>query len=280
MPASGRGLHRLLFLRHAPGQLFDIVYFGATGSGRRRDLGVGRRGRFARDDRLDLDQAAAAVDQAELVGGGIGEVDDPVGMEWAAVGDAYHYRLAALDAGDAHVGGQGQRGMRGGHREHVVGLADRGLLAVELLAVPTGDAACLVRLDGRIRDVFLAEHNIGFGRRFVQRFPFRFGIRDIVEAIRDVVGGAVILVEAAAALEDGRRLLGWGRGFGRRAFRAIGAGLAYRRWPAAGGQQQGQGQGGAGVSFLDQHAMGVDRHQDADTQEQRDQRRAAIAHKR
>jgi hypothetical protein len=109
-----------------------------------------------------------------------------------------------------------------GHREHVVGFADRGLLAVELLAVPAGDAACLVGLDGGVRDVFLAEHDVGLGRRLVQRLPLGFGIGNVVEAVRDVVGRAIVLVEAAATLEDGRRLAGRGRGFRSRCLAGLG----------------------------------------------------------
>jgi hypothetical protein len=69
---------------------------------------------------------------------------------------------------------------------------------VKLFAIPAGDAACLVRLEGGVRDIFLAEHNVRPGCRFVQRLPFRLGIRNIVEAIRNIVGRAVILVETAA----------------------------------------------------------------------------------
>ena len=99
-----------------------------------------------RQDALDLDQGAAVADVAELPGGGVGQVDDALGMEGAAVVDAHHHRLAVGEVGDAHVAGNRQRRMRRGHGVHVVGLADGGLLAVELAAVPAGDAALLVRL--------------------------------------------------------------------------------------------------------------------------------------
>jgi hypothetical protein len=67
------------------------------GAGRWRDLGVGSARGIARNDRLDLDLAATAVDQPKLVGGGVGEVDDTVGVKRAAIGDADDDRFAGLD---------------------------------------------------------------------------------------------------------------------------------------------------------------------------------------
>ena len=104
----------------------------------------------------------------------------------------------------------GQRRVGGGHGKHVVRLADRGFLTVKFFAIPAGDAACLVRLEGGVRDIFLAEHNVRFGCRFVQRLPFRLGIRNIVEAIRNIVGRAIILVETTAPLQDSGRFSGGG----------------------------------------------------------------------
>ena len=69
-------------------------------------------------------RAAAAIDQTQLVGSGIGEVDDTVGMKRPTVGDAHNDGLAGLDVGNADIRWQGQRGVGGGHGEHVVRFAN------------------------------------------------------------------------------------------------------------------------------------------------------------
>ena len=77
----GGSLYRSFLERHATGQLLQIVLLGRSLARRRSGLGVGGAGCLARDDGLDLDLATAAIDQSQLVGGGVGEVDDTVGME-------------------------------------------------------------------------------------------------------------------------------------------------------------------------------------------------------
>ena len=77
-------------------------------------------------------------------------------QERPAIVDAHDHALAGRDVGHARIRRQRQRRMRGGHRVHVVGLADRRLLAVELAAVPRRDAALLVRPQRGRRHVVLA----------------------------------------------------------------------------------------------------------------------------
>ena len=60
-------------------------------------------------------------------------------QERPTVVDAHDHALAGGDVGDARIRRQRQRRVRGRHRVHVVGLADRRLLAVELAAVPRRD---------------------------------------------------------------------------------------------------------------------------------------------
>ena len=83
---------------------------------------------------------------AEPVRRRVRQVDDAAVQERAAVVDAHDHALAGRDVGDARVRRQRQRRVRRGHRVHVVGLADRRLLAVELAAVPRRDAALPVGL--------------------------------------------------------------------------------------------------------------------------------------
>src|SRR5690606_16348262 len=90
---------------------------------------------------LDLDHGGAVGEHAEPGGGGVREIDQPVVQERSAVVHAYDRAAAVLEVAHAHVRGQRQGPVRGGHRVHVVGLAARGAPPVKLLPVPGGDAA-------------------------------------------------------------------------------------------------------------------------------------------
>src|SRR5690348_6346945 len=87
-----------------------------------------------RQNRLDLDIRAPRADVAELVRRGVGQVDDPARVERAAVVDADDDALPVREIGHARVARNRQDGVRPGHRVHVVALAARGALPVELPA--------------------------------------------------------------------------------------------------------------------------------------------------
>ena len=114
----------------------------AATSGARRAVGrriVKRAGR-RRVDAANLDHGRAIAQHVELCGGRVGQVDDSIADEGAAIVDPHHDAAAVLQIRDPHVGGQRQRLMSGGHAVHVVGLAGRGPHLVEAGAIPGGDA--------------------------------------------------------------------------------------------------------------------------------------------
>ena len=94
----------------------------------------------AAPDRFHFDPRAAGVRVAELPGRGVRKIDDAVGVERAAVVDPHHHAAAVGQVGDARIAGNRQRGMRRGHRVHVVGLAARGGRAMEAAPIPAADA--------------------------------------------------------------------------------------------------------------------------------------------
>ena len=103
--------------------------------------GSGAAERIGRREHFDLHECGAVADHVELGGRRIGQIDDAVGDERAAIVDAHDHAAAVGEIGDARVAGQRQRLVRGGHREHVIRFAGRGAQAVKLRAVPGGDAA-------------------------------------------------------------------------------------------------------------------------------------------
>ena len=111
-------------------------------------------------DALDLDRRHAAQ-QVEPGGRGVAQVDHAVVMERATIVHP-HDRLAAIGrVAHAHVAGQRQRLVRRGHRIHVVRLAARGGLRMELGAVPGGQPALAERAVVGDRHVGTAEHGVG-----------------------------------------------------------------------------------------------------------------------
>ena len=176
----------------------------------RRERRGAREHRLARDDRLDLDLAASLLGDTNPVRRGVREVDHPPVQERAAVVDAHDHALARRDVGHARIGGQRQRRVGGRHRVHVVGLADRRLLAMELAAVPRCDAALLVRAERRRGDVVAAEHRVRTVGRATERLEPRARVGDRIEIGRDVFAWAVVLVVAGLS---GRR--SWCRRAGR-----------------------------------------------------------------
>ena len=152
-----------------------------------------------RADILDLHLAGALPDQAERGGGLVAEVDDAAVDVGAAVVEADHHRLAVAEIGDPHVGRERQRRMRAGNGVGGEDLAVGGAAAVEIGAVPGGDAGRdVVGLVGR--DVGLAADGIGLAHHVAPAAARR--MRVVGDARRN--GNAVLGRREGAAL-DGRR---------------------------------------------------------------------------
>ncbi len=144
--------------------------------------GRGRAAPLARRDLrerqpLDLDLARSRGGDAELRRRAVGEVDDPAVLERAAVVDAHDHAAAVAQVRDAHVARDRQRRMRRGHREHVVDLAARGAVAVELAPVPRGGALLPEGHVGGQRRVAAAERGVGTVGAGMQRLDARHGVR-------------------------------------------------------------------------------------------------------
>jgi hypothetical protein len=122
------------------------------------------------------------------------QVDDAIVQEGPAIVDAHDDALAGRDVRHARVRRQRQRRVRRGHRIHVVRLADRRFLAVELAPVPRGDAALVIRIQYRCRNVFAAEDRIRSVRRAMQRFDARHGVGNRVEIGRRARAGTVVQI--------------------------------------------------------------------------------------
>src|SRR5262249_37961766 len=127
----------------------------------------------ARAYRLHVHEGGAGTEHVELGGSGVGEVDEAVVHEWATVVDLHDHALAVLEVGDAGVAGGGHHLVGGAHAVHVIGLAVGSAAAVELQAVPGGDAAVVVAQAARHQGVGLAEHGVARGIAIAARRDFR-----------------------------------------------------------------------------------------------------------
>jgi hypothetical protein len=87
------------------------------------------------------------ADEAQPVGGSLGQVDNPALDEGAAVVDTHDYRLAVLLVGDLELGAEGKRAVRGGEIRRIHLLARSGLRVERI----PGCAAALCRC-GRCGD--------------------------------------------------------------------------------------------------------------------------------
>src|SRR5690606_39623113 len=97
-----------------------------------------------RVDSLYPDPGGAALGKSELDRAGVGQVDDAVRMEGAAV-VAPHYDAALIvQVGDPDITGQGQRLVRRCHAIQVVLLAVGGQLTMKLGAIPGGQSGLAV----------------------------------------------------------------------------------------------------------------------------------------
>ena len=108
---------------------------GASAHGRWRAAGAGALRRLrARREHAHFDRRGAGQQHVELGGGGVGQVDDAIADERAAIVDAHDDLAAVAQVGDLGVAGDGQRLVRGRHGVHVVALAQRGGLRREIPA--------------------------------------------------------------------------------------------------------------------------------------------------
>src|SRR5450631_4563365 len=102
-------------------------------------------------DIVDLHLGDAFAIEAQNLGGLDRQVDDPVADVRPAVVDAHHDRAVIGQIGDARIGRQRHGRMRGRNRIHVEDFAVGGIAAVEVVAVPGGQA------DGAVIHVFLRD---------------------------------------------------------------------------------------------------------------------------
>ena len=104
-----------------------LALHGADGDGFDDDIGI---------DALDFDFRTAVADDAQLVRGGVGKIDDAILHERPSVIDAHDDRFMIGKIRHTRIAGQRQRGVRGSHGVHVIYLAARRSLTIEFLAIP------------------------------------------------------------------------------------------------------------------------------------------------
>ena len=126
-------------------------------------------------------------------------------MERAAVVDPHDHLRAGAQVGHPRIGRDRQGRMRCRHLVHVVALARRCLLAMELLAVPAARAALLQRLGVGQRHIRLAEDDIRLVTTRGVGFDLRLGIRHGLQMRRWRVARAVVEIIAAATGAGGRQ---------------------------------------------------------------------------
>ncbi len=130
--------------------------------------------RARRRDHTHFDRRRARQQHVELGRGGVGQVDDAIADERAAVVDAHHHLAAVAQVGDFGVGGNRQRLVRRRHGVHVVGLAQRRRRGVKARAVPGRGAALDVAFGAGHHVVALAED---FVERRIAALAARLGAR-------------------------------------------------------------------------------------------------------
>jgi len=111
-----------------------------------RGVAIAIGGRYAggvrdsalQSERLEADASDALADEAELLGGSVGDVDDAAAAEGPAIGHLDHHRIAIRQIGDAQLGAKGEAAMGGGQcalQEH---LTAGGALSLMALAIEGG----------------------------------------------------------------------------------------------------------------------------------------------
>src|SRR5450830_1097256 len=131
----------------------------AFAQGRRQLAVVGALQRRAADI-FDLHLGDASAVEAQNLGGLDRQVDDPVADVRPAVVDAHYDRAVIGQIGDPRIGRQRHGRMGGRNRIHVEDFAVGGIAAVEVVAVPGGQADRAV-VDVFLRDIFAAADQIG-----------------------------------------------------------------------------------------------------------------------
>ncbi len=90
---------------------------------------------------IELDGVDARFDHVELSCCAVGEVDDALREEFAAVGDGDDDAAVVAQVGDPDLAAEGQIAVRCCELVHVEAATAGGSVAVENLAIPTGKAA-------------------------------------------------------------------------------------------------------------------------------------------
>ena len=89
-----------------------------------------------------LDAYFGFAEQTDLLGCGVGEIDDGAGLVGPTIVDANEGGFAVVQVGDAEPAAEGEGWVRAGEGVHVEALAGGGALALKGAAVPGGDT-CL-----------------------------------------------------------------------------------------------------------------------------------------
>jgi hypothetical protein len=120
---------------------------------------------------------------SEALRGSVGQVDQAVIDERPAIVDLDDDGATVVEIDDLGVGRQWQGLVRGGHREHVIGLAAGGAAAVKLGAVPGCDASFDIAVAGREHVIAPVEDLVG---RWIAVAAERLYLRHCVRHARNI----------------------------------------------------------------------------------------------
>src|ERR1019366_7391890 len=153
-------------------------------------------------DIFDLHLGDAFAVEAQNLGGLDRQVDDPVADIGPAVVDAHYDRAVIGQIGDPRIGRQRQRRMRGRNRINVEDFAVGGIAALEVVAVPGGQADGAV-VDVFLRDIFAAADQVGLADPVdAAALRHRLAIRDDAGAGGNAVFGIDPAGQAARAIGE------------------------------------------------------------------------------
>ena len=91
-------------------------------------------------DQLEAHAGGAVGGEIQVLGGPLGEINDPAGVGWSEIVDPDLDGAAVGEIDHAHHGAQRQRAMRCGHGSWIEGLAAGGAPTRMRVAVPRGEA--------------------------------------------------------------------------------------------------------------------------------------------
>ncbi|MNC29260.1 hypothetical protein D3C75_775040 [compost metagenome] len=98
-------------------------------------------------DELQPHPGLAPIDHLQLFGRGMGEIDQALAAEGAAIVDPHYGLQPVVQVGDPHIARQRQVAVGGAEQGAVLHVAVGGLVAIEILGQPAGGALLAVVLD-------------------------------------------------------------------------------------------------------------------------------------